>query len=84
MIDDIFEHYQLCLSIVQDIADEVKKDQIRLPLIPAAEIIELHFDIAQRFGWGCVPGEVEWIFRNVAQELNCEIPALFPRNLGYI
>jgi hypothetical protein len=74
LIDDVLLNYQLCMDLVRHIVDEVRKEQVRHPLVPASEMVEMHLDIARRFGWGCVPGEIEWIFRTVVRELGCEHP----------
>lgn len=74
LIDDVLSNYELCLDLVRQLVEEVRKEQLRHPLIPTIEIVELHLEIAQRFGWGGVPGEVEWIFRNVVRVLGCESP----------
>jgi hypothetical protein len=62
------------MDLVRHVVDEVRKEQVRHPLVPATEMVEMHLDIARRFGWGCVPGEIEWIFRTVVRELGCEHP----------
>jgi len=74
LIDDVLSNYELCVDLVHQLVVEVKKEQLRHPLVPVSEIVELHLDMARRFGWGCVPGEVEWIFRNVERELGCGAP----------
>jgi hypothetical protein len=74
LIDDILVNYQLCQDLVRFIVDEVRKEQLRHPLIPTSEIVKLHLEVARRFGWGCVPGEITWIFCNVARELRCDMP----------
>lgn len=74
IVNDVFLNYQLCLDLVRYMVDEVKKEQVRYPLVPIVEIVKLHFDIARRFGWGCIPGEIEWIFQVVICELGCEMP----------
>jgi hypothetical protein len=74
LIDDVLLNYQLCMDLVRHVVDEVRKEQVRHPLVPATEMVEMHLDIARRFGWGCVPGEIEWIFRTVVRELGCEHP----------
>lgn len=74
LVDDVLSNYHLCLDLVRHLIDEVRRDQLRHPLVPTSEIVEMHFDMAQRFGWGCVPGELDWIFRTVVRELGCEMP----------
>lgn len=74
IIDDVLSNYELCVDLVRQLVAEVRKEQLRHPLVPTSEIVELHLEIARRFGWGCVPGEVEWIFRNVVRELGCDLP----------
>lgn len=74
LIDDVLLNYQLCMDLVRHVVDEVRKEQVRHPLVPASEMVEMHLDIARRFGWGCVPGEIEWIFQTVVRELGCDHP----------
>ena len=74
LVSDVLSNYELCLDLVRQLVEEVRKEQLRHPLVPTTEIVELHLDIARRFGWGCAPGEVEWIFRNVVRVLGCELP----------
>lgn len=74
LIDDVLINYQLCQDLVCHVVDEVRKEQRRHPLVPPSEIVEMHLEVARRFGWGCVPGEIEWIFRNVVHELGCDMP----------
>ena len=74
LIDDVLSNYELCVDLVFQLVAEVRKEQLRHPLVPTSEIVELHLEIARRFGWGCVPGEVEWIFQNVVRELGCDLP----------
>lgn len=77
LVDDVLINYQLCQDLVCYLVDEVRKEQLRHPLVPPSEIVELHLDMALRFGWGCVPGEIEWIFRNVVRELGCDMPYIW-------
>lgn len=74
LIDDVLVNFQLCQDLVRHVVEEVRKEKSRHPLVPASEIVDLHLEMAQRFGWGCVPGEIEWIFRNVVLELGCDKP----------
>ena len=75
LIHDVLVNYQICEDLVWHVINEVREEQQRHPLIPAVEIVEMHLDMARRFGWGGVAGEVEWIFRSVVQHLGCDMPA---------
>jgi hypothetical protein len=74
IIYDVFANYQICEDLVWHVVSEVHEEQQRHPLIPTLEIVEMHLDMARRFGWGGVPGEIEWIFRSVARHLGCDLP----------
>jgi hypothetical protein len=74
LVDEILANYRMCEELVSTIVEEVRKEQLRSPLISTPEIVEMQLELAIRFGWGCFPGELEWIFRNVVRELGCELP----------
>jgi hypothetical protein len=74
LVSEVFSSYQMCRELVSHIVGEVRKEQLRSPLISTPEIVEMHLNLAREFGWGSFPGEVEWIFRNVVRELGCEMP----------
>lgn len=74
LLDEVLANYQVCEELVRYTVDEVRKEQLRSPLIPTSEIVSMHLETARRFGWGCFRGELEWIFRNVVRELGCDLP----------
>jgi hypothetical protein len=74
LLDDVLCNYQMCEELVAHMLKEVRKEQLRSPLIATPEIVERQFELARQCGWGCFPGEIEWIFRNVVRELGCEMP----------
>jgi hypothetical protein len=75
LVQEVLANYEMCSELVAQIVGEVRKEQLRSPLISTPEILEMHLELARRFGWGCFPGELEWIFRNVVRELGCDMPA---------
>lgn len=75
VVKDVFTSYQMCKELVAQIVEEIRKQQLRSPLISTPEIVEMHFEMADKFGWGTHPGEIKWIFRNVVRELGCEMPS---------
>lgn len=74
LVRDVLSSYEMCRDLVAQIVAEVRKEQLRSPLICTPEIIDMHLGLARRFGWGSHPGELEWIFRNVVRELGCDMP----------
>ena len=74
LLREVFADYQLCQELVTFVLSEVQKEQLRSPLIATPEIVQRHFTIAKRYGWGCSSGEIEWVFQNVVRELGCEMP----------
>ena len=74
LLEELLSNYQMCQELVAYVLKEVKKEQLRSPLIATPEIIERHLELAQQYGWGCSAGEIEWVFRNVVRELSCEMP----------
>ncbi len=79
LLDDILSNYQLCKECLAHVLREVKTEQLRSPLIATTEIVESHFELAKQAGWGCFPGEIEWIFRNAVRELGCDMPDCLKR-----
>ncbi|MBK4735338.1 hypothetical protein [Noviherbaspirillum pedocola] len=75
LVREVLSNYEMCSELVAQIVAEVRKEQLRSPLISTPEIVEMRLDLARRFGWGCFPGELEWIFRNVVRELGCDMPS---------
>ena len=74
LFDEVLSNYRLCQELVGDVVRMVREEQLRSPLIATPEIVGMYLGTARRFGWGCYPGEVEWIFRNVVRELGCDLP----------
>lgn len=79
LLDDVLLNYQMCEELLAHELTEVRKEQLRSPLVATPEIVERHFELAKQCGWGCFPGEIEWIFRNVVRELGCEMPGCLMR-----
>jgi hypothetical protein len=79
LLNDILSNYQMCEEFLAHVLREVKTEQLRSPLIATPEIVERHFELAKQAGWGCFPGEIEWIFRNAVRELGCEMPGCLIR-----
>lgn len=75
LLSNVLFNYQMCEELLTHELTEVRKEQLRSPLVATPEIVERHFELAKQYGWGCFPGEIEWIFRNVVRELGCEMPA---------
>jgi hypothetical protein len=80
LLEEVLVNYQICQELVTYVLNEVRKEQLRSPLMATPEIVEGHLTIARQFGWGCSSGEIEWVFRNVVRELGCEMPALLSRD----
>lgn len=74
LVDEVLSNYRLCQELVGDVVKMVRGEQLRSPLIATPEIVGTYFETALCYGWGCHPGEVEWIFRNVVRELGCDLP----------
>lgn len=79
LLDDILFNYQMCEEFLAHVIRQVRAEQLRSPLIATSEIVERHFELAKQVGWGCFPGEIEWIFRNAVRELGCEMPGCLIR-----
>lgn len=75
LVREVLSNYEMCSELVAQIVAEVRREQLRSPLISTPEIVEMRLDLARRFGWGCFPGELEWVFRNVVRELGCDMPS---------
>jgi hypothetical protein len=74
LLEDVLFNYELCEEFVSHVLKEIREEQLRSPLIATPEIVERHLEVARQYGWGCFPGEIEWIFRNVVRELGCDMP----------
>ena len=74
LVHEVLSDYRLCEEHVIHVIHEVKKEQLRSPFISTPEIVDKYLMLAKRNGWGCFPGEIEWIFRSVVRELGCDLP----------
>ena len=75
LLDEVLFNYHMCQELISHVVNEVRKERLRSPLISTTEIVERHLELAKEYGWGCFPGEMEWVFRNVVREVGCEVPS---------
>lgn len=59
LLEEVLSNFQVCQVLVSYVLNEVKKEQLRSPLIATPEIVERHLELAKQYGWGCSAGEIE-------------------------
>ena len=56
LLDDVLFNYQMCEELLAHELTEVRKEQLRSPLVATPQIVERQFELAKKGGWGCFPG----------------------------